>query len=158
MAELPPCQKREALEACFGRDAITRGANPGLVIDRYLRLWYKRGADWELSAKSDNSEPEKQKALKEFWQAYAGLEATGCDLLAAHHGRLDRAMRPGANTAGEVSEARTYRTRWRVVTGLGGHHTLENSFVFDRSVGVPFFPGSSIKGLCRAAAEGVLAM
>ena len=35
---------------------------------------------------------------------------------------------------------------------MGAEHPLENGFTFDRSIGVPYFPGSGVKGLCRAAA------
>jgi CRISPR-associated protein Cmr6 len=42
------------------------------------------------------------------------------------------------------------------VTGVGNEHPLENGFTFDRSIGVPFFPGTSVKGLCRAAAEQLM--
>ncbi len=39
------------------------------------------------------------------------------------------------------------------VTGLGNEHPLENGFAFLNPYGLPYLPGSSIKGVLRAAAE-----
>ena len=47
----------------------------------------------------------------------------------------------------------TVSTTWRLVSGLGMNHVLENGFVWDRNLGVPYLPGSSVKGMMRAWAE-----
>lgn len=41
----------------------------------------------------------------------------------------------------------------RLVTGIGLPHPLENSLVWHHTLGVPFLPGSSIKGVLRAWLE-----
>lgn len=41
----------------------------------------------------------------------------------------------------------------RFVTGLGRNHPVENGFVWHPTLGIPYLPGSSIKGLTRAWAE-----
>ena len=41
----------------------------------------------------------------------------------------------------------------RFVTGLGRNHPVENGFAWHSTLGVPYLPGSSIKGLVRAWAE-----
>lgn len=41
----------------------------------------------------------------------------------------------------------------RFATGLGGPHPTEVGFTFDRSIGIPYLPGSSVKGVARAAAQ-----
>ena len=38
----------------------------------------------------------------------------------------------------------------RFVTGLGREHPLENGFTWHHSLGVPYLPGSSVKGILRA--------
>jgi CRISPR/Cas system CMR subunit Cmr6 (Cas7 group RAMP superfamily) len=37
--------------------------------------------------------------------------------------------------------------------GLGAMHPTENGFAFDRNLGVPYIPGSALKGMCREMAE-----
>lgn len=44
-------------------------------------------------------------------------------------------------------------TDWRLVSGLGMAHPFETGFVFDHTYGVPYLPGSSVKGAARAWAE-----
>lgn len=47
----------------------------------------------------------------------------------------------------------TFVTTAPLVVGLGGEHVLEAGFCLDRNLGVPYLPGSSIKGMVRAWAE-----
>lgn len=41
-------------------------------------------------------------------------------------------------------------TTSRLLSGLGNGHPFETGFIWHRSLGVPFLPGSSVKGLLRA--------
>jgi len=43
-----------------------------------------------------------------------------------------------------------FRTVGSFVTGLGRNHPVENGFVWHHTLGVPYIPGSSVKGLVRA--------
>ncbi|MGO9113616.1 MAG: type III-B CRISPR module RAMP protein Cmr6 [Thermoguttaceae bacterium] len=47
-------------------------------------------------------------------------------------------------------------TESRFVTGLGRQHPIENGFAWHHALGVPYLPGSSVKGLVRAWAESKL--
>lgn len=47
-------------------------------------------------------------------------------------------------------ETRFYKTEWRFVTGLGLEHPVENGFAWHHTLGVPYLPGSSVKGMVRA--------
>ncbi len=42
---------------------------------------------------------------------------------------------------------------WRMVVGLGGQSVLETDMTFDHVTGLPFIPGSALKGLARAYTE-----
>lgn len=166
---LPPCHHRELVSRAFGpRTAIPSGerghANPGLVFERFLRVWYdtRRGPQLEpefsrrdRDASSRREGPGKRDVLESFCRAYAATAKEGKGLVAMTHRRLQALLAAGSH---QVGSERTYRTRWRVVTGLGADHPLENGFMFDRSSGAPYFPGSSVKGLCRAAAGAVLGL
>lgn len=43
-----------------------------------------------------------------------------------------------------------YRTEGAFVTGLGRSHPVENGFAWHHTLGVPYLPGSSIKGMVRS--------
>jgi CRISPR-associated protein Cmr6 len=46
-----------------------------------------------------------------------------------------------------------YRLESDFVTGLGREHPIENGFAWHPTLGTPYLPGSSVKGLVRAWAE-----
>ncbi|NLY39814.1 MAG: type III-B CRISPR module RAMP protein Cmr6 [Firmicutes bacterium] len=48
---------------------------------------------------------------------------------------------------------RCYKTIWRFATGLGLNHPIENGMAWHHTLGVPYLPGSSLKGLIRAWVE-----
>jgi CRISPR-associated protein Cmr6 len=55
--------------------------------------------------------------------------------------------------------AKSFRhtTRTRLAIGLGLPSPIETGFLFDRLTGCPYLPGSSVKGMLRAAARLVIA-
>ena len=46
-----------------------------------------------------------------------------------------------------------FKTDGRFVTGLGRDHPVENGFAWHHTLGVPYLPGSSLKGMLRAWAR-----
>lgn len=46
-----------------------------------------------------------------------------------------------------------FKTSSRFIPGLGGQHPTEVGLTWDRNLGVPYLPGSSVKGMVRAFAE-----
>ena len=50
-------------------------------------------------------------------------------------------------------QAKVYRCTAPFVTGMGNPHPLENGFTWHPTLGTPYLPGSSVKGLVRAAIE-----
>lgn len=46
------------------------------------------------------------------------------------------------------------RTEWRMVVGLGGETVLETDLALHHLYGIPFIPGSALKGLTRAYVTG----
>lgn len=46
-----------------------------------------------------------------------------------------------------------FSSDWHFVTGLGSAHPVENSLLFHPTLGVPYLPGSGVKGLVRAWIE-----
>lgn len=50
-------------------------------------------------------------------------------------------------------QARIYQCTAPFVTGMGNPHPLENGFTWHPTLGMPYLPGSAVKGLVRAAVE-----
>lgn len=116
--------------------------NAGLEFDRYLALWVGPPAD-------PSPAPVSREALQAFADRFnrRGGQSDLRALLAEHHRRLERATRHRG------ALHRDYRIHWRLASGLGASHPLGNGFAFDSTLGLPYLPGSAIKGLCRRAAE-----
>lgn len=106
--------------------------NAALIFDRF--------ATWKDGWKSDGEHK------REFFEKVAGCPADG-NLLDAH---LERQKQQVDALGGVALEAETLG---RFVSGLGGMHPFETGFVWHRTLGVPYLPGSSVKGAVRAWAE-----
>ncbi len=109
------------------------GANAGLWYDKFCNEW---SDSWELGENTKQwvgqfARPVgSRRMLEEFTQRMA-------QMVRALGGRF-----------------RCFRTDWRFVTGLGRNHPVENGFGWHHLLGVPFLPGSSVKGVVRAWADG----
>lgn len=132
-----PSDLRQAIEAVLGSDALSREASAGLVWGRYARAW---------SGDAPAESKQRTGFLARFAAGFQGQRHREPELR-AHQERLD----------GIAEHRRDFVTVGRFVTGLGAEHPVENGFTFDPLLGVPMLPGSSVKGLCRAAAKLVRA-
>jgi CRISPR-associated protein Cmr6 len=52
-----------------------------------------------------------------------------------------------------LGDTKSFTTQSPFVTGMGLSHPVENGFLFHHTLGVPYLPGSSVKGMIRAWAE-----
>lgn len=52
-------------------------------------------------------------------------------------------------SSGYQVETKSLRVFWRLVLGLGGVHPQETSMILHHTCGVPYIPGSAIKGVTR---------
>jgi len=116
---------------------IPRDANTGLWFDKFCNTWSTTGDNWEFGERG------KQNWLKTVTGKPAGTTA----LLTEHIERL----RKLANTLGGT--ANIFSTTYRFATGLGREHPIENGFAWHQTLGTPYLPGSSVKGLVRAYAN-----
>ena len=120
------------------RDTLfsTSALHAGLLFERFFPCWEE---DFSL-LKPQSS------ALEEFCAKFGrtGNDAAFADLLATCHSRLSRLVK-----ARRGVELRATSTA-PLASGLGVDHPSENGFVFDHISGVPYLPGSTIKGMCRA--------
>jgi len=138
---------------------MNSSANTGLLFDKFCNHW-SGPPSWKERI-IDNREKQKMQEAKSdktwdqnprtwFLKAVANHSNShnlSPGMLESAHSRLTNLI----DGLGGSSE--TLRTSWRFVSGLGMGHVLETGFVWHRILGVPFLPGSSIKGIIRAWAE-----
>lgn len=132
---LPPGLRR-AVEAA-GVHSLPKRAHPGLMFERYPRLWPASHTDLPLGG------PGNRAFLLEMVEGFRAQGVTRSAELQAAIARHQRL----------AGEGRAYATSWRLVTGVGAAHPLENGFTFHPTLGVPFLAGSAVKGLVRRVAE-----
>ena len=132
---------REVRDVLAG--APPASANTGLLFDRYANVWSGH-PEWK-PAKAQPSV--RLQFLNEVAQHAAARKAVLRPLLEAFH--LRRRLLWEKLGARKL----VLRSCAPLVSGLGMAHALEAGFVWDRNLGVPFLPGSSLKGAVRAWAE-----
>ncbi|CAL1241059.1 type III-B CRISPR module RAMP protein Cmr6 [Candidatus Methylocalor cossyra] len=137
------------------RTAFQRfGGNAGLWYDKFCDQWRrnprKQGPlDWSLETFESQNE-RGQKAIvnpKTAWiETVAGTigDRTQLDELQRRRAQL---LETGGGTA------LLFNTAGPFATGLGRAHPVENGFAWHHTLGVPYLPGSSVKGLVRAYVE-----
>lgn len=117
-------------------------AAPALAT-MHMGLWFERYFDGYATDFSEVDTERRSKWLREFKTAQLGdknalkAKAEKIRLLAVAQG----------------GQARTYHCEGNFVTGLGNPHPLENGFLWHPTLGMPYLPGSAVKGLVRALVE-----
>lgn len=115
---------------------IKQVENPGLLLDRYVQ-W---GHGWTLGGEEKRQifetvvQRTKREKLKKLADAY--------------NQRWEQ-------TLTTLTDPCTFEAspEWRLIVGLGGTSVLETTITLHRIYGLPFIPGSAIKGMTRAYAE-----
>lgn len=110
--------------------------NAGLLYDKLCDLWSE---EWTLSGDGDK---------KLAWIETVTKQRVGCEPLLA-----ESSLRVLRLTLAKAGVFGIFATESRFVTGLGRSHPVENGFAWHPTLGVPYLPGSSVKGIVRAWAE-----
>ncbi len=153
--------------------------HPGLWWDKFCDLWVQNDqpgqGNWSVGVRTsrDRIVSSSEKLPKDEDQLWTGKAEWILSLL--HARRDNRLVAPEATTEarlelGDPDRLATARTRlealWQAsgaamveleltapfVTGTGYEHPTENGFLFHHSLGVPYLPGSMLKGLTRSFA------
>ena len=122
-----------AVPEYMGRDF--RSAPPALRFGMYLKLW---GADWK---RSNDKKPALDHAVSLTPTDRKAMEAFAYRQMALFEQTGTNGLRLAAISVAPFT------------TGLGNEHPLENGFSFLNPYGLPYLPGSSVKGVLRRAAE-----
>lgn len=123
----------------------SREGHAGLWFDKFCNVWRIDNGIWTMKGSSDKDNPKLQ-WIKSVCGDPVG-EPAQIDEYALRLVRL-------VKKCGGCIEALS--TESRFVTGLGRSHPVENGFAWHPTLGTPFLPGSSIKGLVRAWADAEL--
>lgn len=123
--------------------ASTPSAHPGLLLDRYLV------DEARLKNKETPSEPE--------WQRLTEIAPSAAYKLAFQRWKaLLPPTGPAEANPPFVRIVKEGRTTGRFVTGLGAEGVFEVNIRLHHTYGVPFVPGTGLKGALRAFLEGPL--
>lgn len=125
-----PIAKRDALPVLHA-DGGPPVSNTGLELDRYVR---------------ETLQPSTQ-AVIELYRRVATASSPPAYALA--YARWERTLR----SLGDGTGSRVFRVRNRLIVGLGNESVRESSITLQRTSGMPFIPGSALKGLARRYAE-----
>jgi len=113
--------------------------NDGLRFDKVCNTWKP---DWKGLKDAGG---EKLGGKAEWIASFAGT--VGTQALLEDYGKRRQAF---LLAQGKRAWGGTFTTDWRFVTGLGRNHPVENGFAWHHTLGVPYLPGSSVKGMLRA--------
>ncbi len=112
-----------------------------------MGLWFDRFFNGYNHNFSEISKPTDLKEVKKQWihtlDRHAGKEEQ-LESFAKNQCRLIHSL------GGLCQE---YRTEGRFITGMGNSHPIENGLSWHFTLGVPYLPGSAVKGLVRAWVE-----
>ena len=105
----------------------------GLWYDKFCGEWRVRHSTWSLQDR-------KGEWIKTLTDGKVGCRAQIEEM----------ALRLAAMVDAHSGQWSVFTSESRFVTGLGRSHPVENGFAWHPTLGTPYLPGSSMKGLVRA--------
>ncbi len=137
-------------------------ASPGLRFGMYLQLWginrRTQAALWtthDIGYEVRGHNPQEREVKYEnkvsALKAATELNPAYQELMQCLLARQTEAFASVSDTASQV--CLLAQSTAPFTTGLGNEHTLENGFAFLNPYGLPYLPGSGIKGVVRQAAR-----
>lgn len=125
------------------RDLVAKSLSLSLRFDRGYD-GYDETKTWKHRQAGASQKEGRTQFLEKFVEAFNG-HAPSKDLYGQVIARRAKALEPLAPVQHTSTSA--------LIVGIGRWNPVEVGFTFDRFTGSPFLPGSSVKGLLRAAAE-----
>jgi len=119
-----------------------------------LGLWYSRFFDEYLSGwRLERNEAEKQSEARIPDPKQAWVKANARAAVGNSRALETQAQRMEALICSMQGKVRLFKSDWHFATGLGLPHPVENGLNWHPTLGVPYLPGSGVKGLLRAWVE-----
>ena len=121
-------------------------ANTGLWYDKFCNQWCKNRKNKGIEAWSLKSFKEGTNEInpKFDWIKTVIGNCGDSNLLKEYTDRL------AALADQRGGGSRVFSSLYRFVSGLGREHPVENGFAWHHTLGVPYLPGSSVKGMLRS--------
>lgn len=146
-----------AVPAYLGADFSS--ASPGLRFGMYLPLWgVNRSTQQLLWSTADidyavRGQQREEREIKVENKTFALQQA--CKLTPNDKATMAALAQRQSHTAQACTDVLTLEATATApfTTGLGNEHPLENGFAFLNPYGLPYLPGSGIKGVLRQAAR-----
>ena len=117
--------------------------NAGLWFDKFCNQWTVNGPNWTITNDNRDDNNPKLVWIKTLTEERVGMATE----------LRESATRLAAMINSQGGRWTILTTTSRFVTGLGRSHPVENGFAWHPTLGTPYLPGSSIKGLIRAWAH-----
>ena len=117
----------------------------GLWFDKFCNQWRIEGRSWTMKTPPGGRKDESPK-LK--WIRTLAGSAVG-----TQEQIRESALRLMCLIHRNGGRAAVFTADARFVTGLGRSHPVENGFAWHPTLGTPYLPGSSVKGMVRAWAK-----
>ena len=137
--------RADDIDRLIGNQVIPSHSHPGLVFDRYLKIWTSTGSPGIIK--------ESRVLLDRFASAYnKDIKRQQGDYLSTALARQQAAFE--AITCGHFQK-RDFANYEPLALSLGNDHPIGNGASFDAALGVPVLPGSAIKGLIRATHQAL---
>ena len=115
----------------------------GLWFDKFCNQWFVEGTTWSMSSRSSDTGGPKLKWINTLAGKSVGV-----------HDQIEEcAFRIVRLVESRDGICVVFTTASRFITGLGRSHPVENGFAWHSTLGTPYLPGSSVKGMVRAWAE-----
>jgi CRISPR-associated protein Cmr6 len=132
---------------------LAERGNAGLWYDKFCNRWrIKSPTEWTLTSDAAHGEQDDVNPKLEWIETLtaSGRRIGDAQLIAAAVARQEGLI------LARTGVARHKKTLERFVTGLGREHPVENGFAWHHTLGTPYLPGSSVKGLVRTWATSWL--
>ena len=129
-----------------------QGGNTGLWYDKFCNQWCrnpeKHGLEaWTLESFKNKGDNKTSSPKQDWIETVTGKSCGDKDQLEQAVSRLTQLLEYHQQVP------LYYKLESDFVTGLGREHPVENGFAWHHTLGTPYLPGSSVKGMVRAWAE-----
>lgn len=121
-------------------------------------LWFERFYDYQIFENNGNpltNEQDKKKAKiaekDAFFKTFNGQR--GVRECGNEKNLQAYAQRQSALCHAQDGKSTIYQNDWLMAIGLGNSHPLENGLLWHPTLGVPYFQGSTVKGMAKALME-----
>ena len=140
-------QKALAEQTPFTQETLQKVENPALLFQRFIPYPHNPPSQWSWENKKNLKQSVWRIMTERLNEIYSGSLK---DISNEISSRLTM-VRKGLEKQGyKFYEPLQAKVMWRLVVGLGLPNPLETGFILHHIYGIPFLPGSAIKGVTRA--------